>query len=309
MSTDAKRGKKRLGRGLNALLGEPADEQANDAEPQAADQAQPSSDGQPIKLDLIDPNPFQPRREFAKESLAELAASIKRHGILQPLLVRKAGDRFQLIAGERRLRSAKVAGLSEVPVRVMELDDRQVCEAAIEENLKRQDLNVLEKAQAFQDYLERFQCSIEDLSKQLSMSRSNVSNMLRLLELPDAVKAFLSNNAISPGHARAILPTDDAKQLELCHRIQRESLSVRATEAVVREYLAAEESGDSKKATSKAAPPEVSNHVRSMQDHLREKLGAKVEIKVSAKNAGKVIVHFGSSDEFEQLVKKLRNAA
>ncbi len=298
--------KRRLGRGLNALLG---------SAPEAAELPSPtvklhSPEQDELSAELIETNPFQPRREFDQKAIDELAESIRKHGVLQPLLVRAVGDGYQLIAGERRWRATKQVGLETIPCRVVELEDKAVCEAAIEENLERQDLNVLEKAKAFQDYLDRFKCSIEDLAKQLSMSRSNVSNMLRLLELPDAVKAFVAKNTISAGHARAILPVDEAKQLELCHKIQRESLSVRAVESAVREHLAEDESGTSKaSAKEKSAKPELSNHLKSLQDHLREQLGAKVEIKVSSKSAGKVIVHFGSNDEFEQLVGKLRKAA
>lgn len=301
--------KKRLGRGLNALLGEP------DSEPVANQPADSESNAvsapkQTVAVDLIDPNPFQPRKEFSVESLAELSKSIKRHGVLQPLLLRPIDGRFQLIAGERRWRAAKEAGLSEVPARLLELDDRQVCEAAIEENLKRQDLSVLEKAQAFQEYLDRFECSIEELAKQLSMSRSNVSNMLRLLELPSAVKEFLTRDAISPGHARAILPLDESQQLDLCNRIQKESWSVRKTESEVRALQSHDDPAKTTKPVAeKPDAPETTNHVLSLQNFLREQLGQKVEIKLSAKNAGRLIVHFGSNSEFEQLVRKLRNAA
>ncbi|MDA1013675.1 MAG: ParB/RepB/Spo0J family partition protein [Planctomycetota bacterium] len=304
--------KKRLGRGLNALLGDPestANAPAGDTPAGEDRNAAAPAPKQTVAVDLIDPNPFQPRKEFSPESLAELSESIKRHGVLQPILLRPINGRFQLIAGERRWRAAKEAGLGEVPARLLELDDRQVCEAAIEENLKRQDLSVLEKAQAFQEYLDRFECSIEDLSKQLSMSRSNVSNMLRLLELPNAVKELLSRDAISPGHARALLPLDEAQQLELCARIQKESWSVRQTEAEVRAVQNDGSTKPTKPAAEKPPVPEASNHVLSLQNFLRDQLGQRVEIKLSAKNAGRLIVHFGSNTEFEQLVRKLKNAA
>ena len=296
--------RRRLGRGLNALMGTGV--MGGTDEVGAGDQSV-------IHVDLIERNPFQPRQEFEQTALNELVDSIRQHGVLQPLLVRSAGGGYQLIAGERRLIAAKKAGLQEVPCRVLDLTDQQVSEVALEENLKRQDLNVLEKATAFQDYLNRFGCSIEDLSRRLSLDRSTVSNMLRLLELPDAVKTDLLSDKISGGHARTLLSLKNSEQqLALCQRIQKESLSVRKTEEAVRELLA--ESGDvlpmkGKKSKSDTAIVELTPHVLSLRDQLRDCLGAAVEIKLSAKDRGKIIIDFQSTDDFERIVGKLHRAA
>lgn len=296
--------RRRLGRGLNALLGTGAI--GGSDESSAGDQSV-------VHVDLIERNPFQPRQEFDQTALNELVDSIRQHGVLQPLLVRTAGGGYQLIAGERRLIAAKKAGLQEVPCRVLDLTDQQVSEVALEENLKRQDLNVLEKATAFQDYLKRFECSIEDLSRRLSLDRSTVSNMLRLLELPTEVKSDLHADKISGGHARSLLSLKDGEQqIALCQRIQKEGLSVRKTEEAVRELLA--ENGDvlpikGKKSKSESAVVELTPHVLSLRDQLRDWLGAAVEIKLSAKDRGKIIIDFQSTDDFERIVGKLHRAA
>lgn len=295
--------RRRLGRGLNALLGTGV---------MGGTDSATVGDQSVIHVDLIDRNPFQPRQEFEQTALNELVDSIRQHGVLQPLLVRSAGGGYQLIAGERRLIAARKAGLQEVPCRVLDLTDQQVSEVALEENLKRQDLNVLEKATAFQDYLKRFECTIEDLSRRLSLDRSTVSNMLRLLELPDSVKTDLHTDKISAGHARSLLSLKDVEQqLALCQKIQKEGLSVRKTEDAVRELLA--ESGDvlpmKKKSKSESTVVELTPHVLSLRDQLRDWLGAAVEIKLSAKDRGKIIIDFGSTDDFERIVGKLHRAA
>jgi ParB family chromosome partitioning protein len=296
--------RRRLGRGLNALLGTGAIGGSDDAT---------TGDQSVIHVDLIERNPFQPRLEFDQTALNELVDSIRQHGVLQPLLVRSAGGGYELIAGERRLIAAKKAGLQEVPCRVLNLTDQQVSEVALEENLKRQDLNVLEKATAFQDYVNRFGCSIEDLSRRLSLDRSTVSNMLRLLELPDAVKTDLRSDKISGGHARTLLSLKDAdQQIALSQRIQKEGLSVRKTEETVREMLA--ESGDiipmkGKKPKSETTVVELTPHVLSLRDQLRDCLGALVEIKLSGKEKGKIIIDFQSNEDFERIVGKLHRAA
>ena len=199
---------RRLGRGLNALLGGDA-EPRNESQTIATVDAETPPAADEIAIELIERNPYQPRREFEEEALLELSESIRQHGILQPLLVRSHGDHYQLIAGERRLLAAQKVGLESVTCRVLELEDKAVCEVALEENLKRRDLSVLEKAQAFQEYLKRFNTSIEELAKQLSMNRSTVSNMLRLLELAEPVKTALNKAEISAGHARALLALDE----------------------------------------------------------------------------------------------------
>lgn len=313
--------RRRLGRGLSALLGGGGDEQPHQSPAAAGTEAGP--DQSQIHVELIERNPFQPRKEFLEESLNELVESIRQHGVLQPLLVRSLGSHYQLIAGERRLLASKQAGLEMVPCRVLELDDRGVCEAALEENLKRADLNVLEKAQAFQDYLDRFGSTMEELAKQLSMNRSTVNNYLRLLALPEAVKESLRADRITNGHARALLPLPEQEQIALCRKIEKESMSVRATETAVRELLGRPAPPSAEAITNDQTvanngetipfpgelPAEVTNHVRSLQEQLQQHLGLKVEIKVTGKDAGKIIIPFASNDEFERVVRHLRNAA
>ena len=318
--------KRRLGRGLNALLGGTVDEAESIIE--SAPPVETGSVLIDVPLDAIDRNPFQPRRDFDDATLSELADSIRQHGVLQPLIVRAQGERFQLIAGERRWLAARQAGLKQVPCRVLVLEDRQVCEVAIEENLKRKDLNVLEKAQAFQEYIQRFESSIEELAGRLSLNRSTVSNYLRLLELCEPVKQALSAERISSGHARAILSLAEADQIAVCQRIESESLSVRATEQLVREMLAganeappspevAAPAGDETPDTipfeqpveAEAADHGATAHVLSLQEQLRSLLGLRVEIHVRGKDAGKVVIPFSSNDEFERIVGHLRRAA
>ena len=261
-----------------------------------------------ISVELIERNPFQPRRDFEQTAINELADSIRKHGVLQPLLVRSQGDGYQLIAGERRWRAAQQVGLDTIPCRVVELEDNQVCEAAIEENIKRQDLNVLEKAEAFRDYLERFGGTVEELGKQLSMNRSTVSNMMRLLELPELVQEAVREERISGGHARALLPLTTDAQLELTRQIEEQKLSVRKTEEAVRRIL---KTGlvETPPAAPAADKPKPSSHVISIQDALREKLAAKIDIRLKKKESGQIVIYFGNNDDFERIVGQIRKAA
>lgn len=303
---------RRLGRGLSALLGGDDDDapEGEHAEPIGTDAGQ-------IPVDQIERNPFQPRQDFAEEGLEELANSIRRHGILQPLLVRPQNGAFQLIAGERRLIAAKRAGLESIPCRVLELEDRQVCAVAIEENLKRKDLNVLEKAQAFQEYLDRFESTVEELAEVLGLNRSTVTNFIRLLELSEPVKKALREEKIAQGHARAMLTLEHDEQSALCKESIKEGLSVRAVEARVRElqgrstvpFPSQDESPQPEGVAEPADDPNVTNHVLSMAQQLRDQLGAKVDIKMRGKDKGRIVIDFDSNEEFERIVHHIRNAA
>ncbi len=223
--------RRRLGRGLSVMLGSgPA---FSESEPAAAELRN-------IPVNEIARNPFQPRKDFNSDELNELSDSIREHGVLQPILVREFDGAYQLIAGERRWLASQRAGLTQIPCRVVDVIDQTAFDYALEENLKRKDLTDIEKALAFRQYLDHFHCSIEELGKQLSMSRSAVSNILRLLELPESVRNALSAGKISSGHARSLLPLPEADQLALCGQIQAEQLSVRQSEAIVRTMLGRE---------------------------------------------------------------------
>lgn len=310
--------KRRLGRGLSALLGGGMDDADNPRPatiPMHAASAPPAPASDEISLELIERNPFQPRRDFDQAAIDELADSIRKHGLLQPLLVRARQDGeagYQLIAGERRWRAAQQVGLETVPCRVIEFGDRQASEAALEENLKREDLNVLEKARAFKDYLDRFGGTIEELARQLSMSRANVSNMMRMLELPESVQKLLREDRITGGHAKAILPLSEAQQFELAKQIEMEQLSVRRTEEIVREMLKAGTMALPTDVEAAASAPEkttMSNHVLSLQQSLRDMLGAKIDIKQKKNASGQIVIHFGNNDDFERIVGHLRKAS
>ena len=314
---------RRLGRGLAALLGTPLDEgeaaavpagtwQAHEVFPEddqtlaAGLAAPPDAPGiVQLRLDEIDGNPFQPRRDFSESEIASLAESLREHDLLQPVLVRRVGQRYQLISGERRLRAAMQAGWTQIPAQVRNADDRLVAELAIVENLHRKDLNPIEKALSFKRYLEEHGCSQEDLARRLKIDRSTIANLMRLLELPEAVLDGLRRGEITAGHARALLPLgDEAEQLEMCGRIQREGLSVRAVEAEVQLQLHQEDGPVLTVVGSNEAsrPKRTRNaQIASLEQELRRALGSKVSIQQTARGRGKIVIPFADHDEFERI--------
>jgi ParB family chromosome partitioning protein len=301
---------RRLGRGLEALLGRPLDEPQHFSTADAA-MASPQSDAGLVHLSAfsIDPNRYQPRQDFDDAELDALAESIRQHGVIQPMVVRRVGERFELISGERRLRAAIKAGWTEVPCQIRDADDRQVAELAIVENVQRKDLNPLEKAASFQRYLEQYACTQEELAQRIQIDRSTIANLIRLLELPAEVQQQIRSGAIGQGHARALLPLgDEREQIEFCRRIVAEQLSVRAVEDLVADSIrAADEpaSGgvDPRRPDTIAAKRRRprSQHIAALEQELRHALGTKVEIRQGARGRGKLLVHFSSGDEFERL--------
>jgi len=268
---------------------------------------QVEASGAPTRLDirLIDSNPYQPREDFGDEELDTLTDSLRVHGLLQPLVVRSMGDRYQLIAGERRLRAAARAGWTEVPILIVEADDRETAELAIIENLQRKDLNALEKASSFQRYLDNYGVTQEELASRLKIDRSTVANLIRLLELPDEVQAAVRENRITQGHARALLPLgDEREQIEFCKRIEGDALSVRKTEAIVQEMIASED-GESLGVVDRDGATRrtrvTSEHVAALEQEFRSVLGMRVAINHNARGKGKLVIHFANHDEFERL--------
>lgn len=304
---------RRLGRGLAALLGSADDEApiAHEAFPAPhfpiASKASDEPAGETLlKLNVyeIDDNPYQPRRDFSEPEIASLAESLKEHDMLQPILVRQVGQRYQLISGERRLRAAIQAGWKTVPVRVREADDRLVAELAIVENLQRKDLNPIEKALSFKRYLDEHACTQEELAARLKLDRSTIANLMRLLELPASVLDGIRTGTISAGHARALLPLgDEQQQVALAERVHREGISVREIERIVQEQIAEEDGDelpDAAKA-SKARRAKRSEQVTALEQEFRKALGTKVEIQARGKSRGKIVIHFGSQEEFERI--------
>ncbi len=311
---------RRLGRGLEALLGRPlaGPGESPDARwdaPAVAGTISGSTDsGGPMRLNVyeIENNPFQPRRDFDEAAIGELAESIKTHGLLQPLVVRPHGDRWQLVAGERRLRAAIKAGWSDVPVTIHEADDRQMAEIAMVENLQRKDLNPLEKAASFEAYLDQYGCTQEELAGRLHIDRSTIANLIRLLELPSGVQDAVRSGAITQGHARALLPLgDDERQLQLCRQIQDESLSVRATEELVQDTIHEEDNSPTGQPAKSPKRPKAArgrnrgSHTAEFEQELRTALGTKVEVRANAAGRGKIVIHFANADEFERLCDHL----
>jgi ParB family chromosome partitioning protein len=256
-----------------------------------------------LRVDEIEENPFQPRRDFSEEEIASLSESLKEHDLLQPILVRQVAGRYQLISGERRLRAATRAGWKTIPARLRQADDRLVAELAIVENLQRKDLNPVEKALSFKRYLDQHDCTQDELARRLKLDRSTIANLMRLLELPGTVLDALRTGLVSAGHARALLPLDEPRQqLEMCERIAREGLSVRDVERIVGEQLAREDEPKiAGKISGSNARRTRSDQVASLEQELRAALGTKVEIRTAAKGRGKIVIHFGDHDEFDRL--------
>jgi ParB family chromosome partitioning protein len=280
---------KRLGRGLDALLGN------GDGD---APQEQTT-----VAVERIQQNPYQPRKRFDADELASLSASVKTHGILQPLVVRQMGDQFQLVAGERRLRAAQEAGLKSVPVRVVDFNDQQVLEAALVENIQRSDLNPIEKAQGFKEYLDRFGMNHEQLAQQLGLARSTITNLVNLLDLAAEVQEALRVNQISEAHAKLLKGVKDpGRQVAVYRQIVAQGLSVKATEPLVKEQRAEAESAKEPRAPAE----EKTAHVKGIEDELRQRLAVKIEIKPQGKDRGQIVLRFESNDDFMRLIDVLR---
>ncbi len=302
MTSTATTKDRRLGKGLAALLGTPLDENGNPIEGEGSASGIETLE---LSVDEVENNPFQPRREFNQDEIASLAESIKNHQQLQPILVRIVDGRYQLISGERRLRATIHAGLSKIRAEVREADDRLVAELAIIENLQRKDLNPIEKALSFKRYIQEHKCKQDDLARRLSIDRSTIANLMRLLELPQQILDWLSAGEISAGHARALLPIGDEEiQTRTARKIMEERWSVRATESHVSELLKAEEDTETGKKVINATRQkrrQISPQIEAMQQEMRMVFGTKVEIKSSARGRGKITIHFTDSDEFERL--------
>lgn len=274
-----------LGRGLDALLRE---------EPQGRDALDQ------IPIASIDANPLQPRQAFEEEPLAELATSIRDLGLLQPILVRPHKDRFELVAGERRLRAARQAGLERVPAIVVETDERGSLERALVENLHREDLNPIEEAAAFKQLIEEGGLTQEALGSRLGRTRGAISNTLRLLELPTKVQRLLIERRLTAGHGRALLGlASPALQERLGQRVAAEGLTVRQTEEVVRKYEGYT-GGAGERSGSVARPPLVSEAQRRLADHLQTRV--RIEM---GKRKGKIVLDFVSMEELQRLLEAI----
>ncbi|MCF0233543.1 MAG: ParB/RepB/Spo0J family partition protein, partial [Thermoguttaceae bacterium] len=228
-----------------------------------------------IPVELVDCNPFQPRLDFDEAEMRSLAASIAQHGMIQPIVARKQGERYEIVAGERRFRAAKMAGWEKVPAHFLVVDDREMAELALTENMQRRDLNPIEKALAFRAYLDSYGGTHEELAKRLDLDRSTVTNLTRLLDLPEEIQTMTRRGDLTQGHARALLPLEEWDQLELARRVAEEKLSVRQTEAIVKEFL---ENSDQEQRPASKPKTEVSPRVRDLEQQFRSWLGMKVKL-------------------------------
>lgn len=277
--------KRGLGRGLSELLGDastPAPEKTHDT--------------QSLPIEFLQRGKYQPRKDMDPEKLKELSDSIAAQGIIQPIIVRKIdGEKYEIIAGERRWRAAQLAELQDVPVLIKDLDDRSVMAIALIENIQREDLNALEEAEALHRLQDEFELTHQQIATAVGKSRTTITNLLRLLELPGEVKGMLGKGLLEMGHARALLGLDEAKQVEIANKAVKQGLTVRAVEKLVREQH------EDKPAAVKKIDPDTLR----LQRDLSERTGAKVEINHQSSGKGKLIFTYTSLEELEGIIKKI----
>lgn len=268
--------------------------------PDKSAKAAPEPVEQLIPINKVEPNRDQPRKTFDEEGLNELAESIRTFGVLQPLLVQKQDDYYRIIAGERRWRAAKIAGLKKVPVIIKDLSEKEILEISLIENLQREDLNPIEEAEGYQRLLQEFNMTQEELAQRVSKSRSAITNTVRLLKLEESVRRLLADGAISPGHARALLALENPElQKEAAERIVRDHLSVRDTERLVKAMT------DKKSVIKPATPPQDDFIYRDIEEKMRQILGTKVQIK-NQKKRGRIEIEYYSPDELNRILELLQ---
>ena len=276
--------RKALGKGIRAIIPEET-------------QAAMAAEARPIRIDEIRPNPFQPRTK-AEENLDELVASIKAHGVLQPIMVRRRRDGYEVVMGERRLRASKLAGLEQVPAVIRAVDELEMLEFALIENLQRQNLNPIDEAMGYKRLNEEFNQTHEVIAERVGKDRSTVSNALRLLTLPFKVRDVLAAGQITAGHARALLMSESRRvQVEVCERIVKEGLSVRQVEKLC---------GQPKTKEPVKPKPEKDIHLREVEEGLTGYLGTRVVINPGKGGAGEIVVCYFSAEDLERVVGKMR---
>jgi ParB family chromosome partitioning protein len=289
--------KKALGRGLSAILESPeTDITSRDISGEYVVGAIAH-----VSVDKIEPNPFQPRQQFNEDELAELTLSIQAQGIIQPITIRKLGyDKYQLISGERRLKAARLAGITEIPSYIRVANDEQMLELALVENIQREELNPLEIAISFQRLLDECKLKQEELSQKVGKDRSTIANYIRLLKLPTEIQIAIRDKKISMGHARALITIDDVKtQLVILHRIFERKLSVRQVEEIVRNLV------PGKQISTRTEPAVLPLKFEKIRETLTKKLNTRVDVKVHAKGDGSIIIPFRSDEEFDRIITKL----
>ncbi|MGD9951070.1 MAG: ParB/RepB/Spo0J family partition protein [Burkholderiales bacterium] len=276
--------RKALGRGLDALLG---------GEPSATQDTLTT-----LPVGRIRPGRYQPRTRMDQEALAELAASIQAQGLMQPVLVRPVdGDRYELIAGERRWRAAQLAGLQEIPALVREVADESALAMSLIENIQRENLNPMEEAAGLQRLADEFRMTHEQVAEAVGRSRSATTNLLRLLKLPKPVQGMVMEGVLEMGHARALLALDGARQIEAANRIAARGLSVREAEALVTSLLRGQGARRARR---------TDRDLVRLEEEVSSRLGTTVQIRAGRKGTGKIVVHYSSLDHLDQLLKKLR---
>ena len=283
--------KRRLGRGLAALIGEETKEEA------------PAGGSKPLRIlpiEFLRPNPNNPRRVFKEDELEDLSRSIREKGVLQPIVARSTGDAgtFEIVAGERRWRAAQRAGVHEVPVIVRELSDGEALEIALIENIQRADLNALEEARAYAQLMEQFAYTQQQLADSLGKSRSHIANTLRLLSLPDEVRRYIEEGSLTAGHARSLIAVDNPTQL--ANEIIKLGLSVRDAEKLSRDST--EGSSGSQRTRATKADPDT----RAIERSLMEATGLKIEVEDKGKAGGRVVIHYKTLEQLDDLCQRLR---
>ncbi|MED1726181.1 ParB/RepB/Spo0J family partition protein [Brevibacillus parabrevis] len=275
-----------LGKGLNALITSNLIEEGEQVKE--------------VSVSEIRPNPYQPRKEFEQSAIDELAHSIREHGIIQPLIVRKSIKGFELVAGERRLRAAKLAGLKQVPVVVKAYTDQQLMEIALIENLQRENLNPLEEAEAYEKLIAHHEYTQEQLAQRIGKSRPHVANMLRLLQLPESIRKLVAATELTMGHARALLSVaDENMQMQLAKDVVEKGLNVRQLEELVKQLNVSRE-------TKKKKPAKNEPILIEMEERLRSRFGTAVKIKKGAKR-GKIEIDFYSQEDLQRIIEILND--
>lgn len=289
--TDTAKRRTALGQGLDALI--PLDEPLSGKKSEA--------DVKHVLIDSLLPNPYQPRRLFQEESLTDLSESIKEMGVIQPLIVRTTADgNYEIVAGERRWRASKMAGFKTVPVIVRALSDVESLEIALIENLQREDLNPLDTAEAYDTLIQKFSYTHEVLARRIGKDRSNITNHLRLLKLPDPIKEQLRGDQLTMGHARTLLAIDHLPtQLNLTGKVIKSRLSVRELEKIVQNYR-------KKQQVKRSGPPEKDPDLSALEKGLSRHLATKVVVRKKTNTSGRLEIHFSSSEELDRLLGTLR---